>query len=123
MRYASTVSSEIEPTGVRVCGIADALELVGDRWALLALRELGFGVNRFSEIRARTGAPKASLTTRLRDLERGGLIERRRYREHPPRDEYVLTEAGEGLLPILGHLRIWGEKYATPLVRTSGTDN
>jgi DNA-binding HxlR family transcriptional regulator len=90
---------------------------------LLALRELGFGVNRFSEIRARTGAPKASLTTRLRDLERGGLIERRRYREHPPRDEYVLTEAGEGLLPILGHLRIWGEKYATPLVRTSGTDN
>jgi DNA-binding HxlR family transcriptional regulator len=100
-----------------VCGIADALALVGDRWALLALRELGFGVGRFTDIQANTGAPRASLTARLRSLEECGLIERRRYSEHPPRDEYLLTDAGRELMPVLGQLRVWGEKHATPQVR------
>ena len=112
------MSSDSAPTtGVRVCGIADALQLVGDRWALLALREVGFGVTRFNEMQVRTGAPRASLAARLRALEDGGLLERRRYSEHPPRDEYLLTEAGQALMPILGQLRAWGEKYASPLVR------
>jgi DNA-binding HxlR family transcriptional regulator len=97
-----------------VCGIADALELVGDRWALLALREIGFGVTRFNDIQVNTGAPRASLSARLRGLEAGGLIERRRYREHPPRDEYRLTEAGRDLGPVLRELRIWGERHASP---------
>jgi DNA-binding HxlR family transcriptional regulator len=97
-----------------VCGIADALALVGDRWALLALRELGFGVGRFNDIQVNTGAPRASLSARLRGLEAGGLIERRRYREHPPRDEYRLTDAGRDLRPVLRELRIWGERHASP---------
>jgi DNA-binding HxlR family transcriptional regulator len=97
-----------------VCGIADALELVGDRWALLALREIGFGVTRFNDIQVNTGAPRASLSARLRGLEAAGLIERRRYREHPPRDEYRLTEAGHDLGPVLRELRIWGERHASP---------
>ncbi|MET8995918.1 helix-turn-helix domain-containing protein [Amycolatopsis sp. NPDC004169] len=98
--------------GTRVCGIADALSIVGDRWALLVLRELGFGVHRFNDIQANTGAPRISLTTRLRDLEDAGLITRRRYSDHPPRDEYLLTEAGEAIGPVLRELRIWGETYA-----------
>lgn len=93
--------------------MADALELVGDRWALLALRELGLGVTRFNDIQDQTGAPRASLTARLRDLEAAGLVERRRYSERPPRDEYLLTEAGRALGPVIGALREWGERYAT----------
>jgi DNA-binding HxlR family transcriptional regulator len=88
------------------------LDIVGDRWALLVLRELSFGVHRFNDIRANTGAPRDSLTTRLRELEEAGLIIRRRYSEHPPRDEYLLTEAGKAIEPVLRELRVWGETYA-----------
>lgn len=114
------MSSDVEPirSAPRVCSIADALEVVGDRWALLALRELSFGVLRFNDIRTNTGAPRASLATRLRSLEESGLIQRRRYHDHPPRDEYVLTEAGRALGPVLRELRVWGEQHATPRLRT-----
>jgi len=104
-----------------MCGIADALQLVGDRWALLALRELGFGVARFNEIQVNTGAPRASLSARLRSLEDCGLVERRRYSDHPPRDEYLLTDAGRELMPVLGELRAWGEKHASPRVRRASS--
>ncbi len=78
--------SKPSPVGEpRACGIADALSIVGDRWALLVLRELGFGVHRFNDIQANTGAPRDSLATRLRQLEEAGLITRQRYSEHPPR--------------------------------------
>jgi DNA-binding HxlR family transcriptional regulator len=106
------VSSEFEPDGRRVCPIADALQLIGDRWALLTIRELGFGVSRFNDIRTNTGAPRASLAARLRDLEEAGLVERHRYSSHPPRDEYILTPAGRELGPVLRELRVWGERYA-----------
>jgi DNA-binding HxlR family transcriptional regulator len=106
------VSSEFEPDGRRVCPIADALQVIGDRWALLTIRELSFGVSRFNDIRINTGAPRASLAARLRDLEDAGLVERRRYSPHPPRDEYVLTPAGRELGPVLRELRVWGERYA-----------
>ena len=87
-----------------MCGIADALGLVGDRWCLLVLRELNLGVHRFSEIRANTGAPRDTLSVRLRELEDAGLIARRPYCDHPPRDEYVLTEAGKATAPVLREL-------------------
>jgi DNA-binding HxlR family transcriptional regulator len=100
-----------------VCPIADALELVGDRYALLILRELAFGVSRFSDIRHNTGAPRETLSARLRKLEDAGLIARRRYSEHPPRDEYVLTDAGSAITPVLQSLRQWGEQYAPAVLR------
>jgi DNA-binding HxlR family transcriptional regulator len=106
------VSSEFEPDGRRVCPIADALQVIGDRWALLTIRELGFGVSKFNDIRTNTGAPRASLAARLRDLEEAGLVERRRYSSRPPRDEYILTPAGRELGPVLRELRVWGERYA-----------
>ena len=96
----------------RVCSIADALGLVGDRYSLLILREIGFGFHRFSDIRHNTGAPRETLAIRLRKLEEVGVISRRRYSEHPPRDEYLLTEAGEALRPLLAQLREWGERFA-----------
>jgi DNA-binding HxlR family transcriptional regulator len=124
LRYASTVGPKDEPTssrgsgqredGPRVCSIADALDLVGERYSLLVLREIGFGVHRFNDIRHNIGAPRETLATRLRKLEEAGVIERRRYSEHPPRDEYVYTESGKALEPVLGLLREWGETFATP---------
>jgi DNA-binding HxlR family transcriptional regulator len=91
---------------------ADALELVGDKWSLLVIREIGLGVPRFEGIRTQTGAPRQILTARLRKLETVGVIERRQYSDHPPRHEYVLTKAGEQLLPVLANLREWGEQFA-----------
>jgi DNA-binding HxlR family transcriptional regulator len=111
------VSQEAGPTNLgrpRVCSIADALDIVGERWTLLVLRELGFGVHRFKDIQINTGAPRETLALRLRKLEKTGLITRRRYCEHPPRDEYLLTPAGEDLRPTLAALRAWGERHVTP---------
>jgi DNA-binding HxlR family transcriptional regulator len=108
------MSSTAEPTRLdapRKCKIADSLAIVGDRWSLLVIREITFGVRRFSDIRANTGAPREILTNRLRKLEQAGVIERQRYNERPPRDEYVLTSAGRGLKPVLRSLRQWGERY------------
>jgi DNA-binding HxlR family transcriptional regulator len=100
------------PDGPRICSIADALDVVGERYSLLILRELGFGVNRFNDIRHNIGAPRGTLAQRLRKLEETGIIERRRYNEPPPRDEYLLTDAGRALEPILRELRLWGEQFA-----------
>lgn len=111
------MSQKSEPTNLgrpRICSIADALEVVGERWSLLILRELGFGVHRFQDIQVNTGAPRETLALRLRKLEETGVIERRRYSEHPPRDEYVLTDAGRDLSPVLTALREWGERHVTP---------
>jgi DNA-binding HxlR family transcriptional regulator len=94
--------------------ITDALSIVGDRYALLVARELRFVVVRFQDIAASTGAPRDVLTARLRKLELAGVIERRRYCEHPPRYEYLLTEAGRELQPILLALKEWGDRHCTP---------
>jgi len=106
------VSPESKPTR-RVCSITDALSIVGDRYALLVARELRYGLTRFQDIAASTGAPRDVLTARLRKLEQAGVIERRLYSEHPPRYEYLLTEAGRELQPILLAIKEWGDRYAT----------
>jgi DNA-binding HxlR family transcriptional regulator len=123
-RYASTVSPNTEPTaglgpglrpdGPRICSIAGALAVVGERYSLLILRELSFGVYRFNDILHNTGAPRETLTIRLKKLEEAGVISRRQYSRHPPRDEYLLTESGNALAPALGRLREWGEQYVSP---------
>ena len=99
---------------MRDCPIADALDVIGDRYTMLVLREIGLGFGRFSDIRRHVGAPRETLTVRLRKLEDAGIIARRRYNEHPPRDEYVMTDAGRALLPVLAGLRAWGEAHITP---------
>jgi DNA-binding HxlR family transcriptional regulator len=90
------------------------LALVGERWSLLVVRELGFGVRRFNDIQRNTGAPREMLTARLRKLEEAGIVSRTAYSEHPPRYDYELTEAGRALAPVLRSLRRWGEQFATP---------
>jgi DNA-binding HxlR family transcriptional regulator len=95
----------------RICSITDALSLIGDRYALLVVRELRYGQRRFKDIAAGTGAPRDVLTSRLRKLEEAGVIERRQYCERPPRHEYVLTDSGRELQPILLALKEWGDRY------------
>lgn len=94
----------------RTCSVADALGIVGDRYSLLIVREIGYGYRRFSQIASFTGAPRDVLTSRLRKLERIGVLERRRYNEHPPRFEYGLTDSGEQLRPIVLALKEWGDR-------------
>jgi len=110
----SQKSESTNPGARRACPIAGALDVVGERWSLLVLRELGLGVHRFKDILVNTGAPRETLALRLRKLEEAGVIERRRYCDHPPRDEYLLTGPGRDLLPVLAALRQWGERHATP---------
>jgi DNA-binding HxlR family transcriptional regulator len=97
-----------------VCSVADALAVLGERYALLVAREIRYGHTRFSDIAAATGAPRDVLTARLRALEQAGVIERRLYSERPPRHEYLLTEAGQELHPILLGLKEWGDRHCNP---------
>jgi DNA-binding HxlR family transcriptional regulator len=100
------------PVGVRPCSMAAALEVLGERWSLLALREIGYGVHRFARIAGYTGASRDLLADRLRKLEAAGVVERRLYSEHPPRHEYHLTEAGRELFPVMLALTEWGDRWA-----------
>jgi DNA-binding HxlR family transcriptional regulator len=102
------VSWNPEPTSTpRPCAIADALELIGERWALLVVREQFWGNHRFSAIQRATGAPRDILSARLRSLVEAGILERRRYSERPPRDEYHLTARGRALAPVLMAIQEW----------------
>jgi DNA-binding HxlR family transcriptional regulator len=96
----------------RPCSIAAALDLVGDRWALLAVREVLFGNHRFSEIARNTGAPRDRLAARLRALVEAGVLERRPYQENPRREGYHATPAGRDLAPVVTALLTWGDKWA-----------
>ena len=95
----------------RACFIATGLEVLGERWALLALREMSLGVHRFDEIARNTGASRDTLTNRLRTLENHGVIERVQYSERPPRHEYHLTTSGTEVAPILISLAAWSSTW------------
>ncbi|WNV74113.1 helix-turn-helix domain-containing protein [Geodermatophilus sp. DSM 44513] len=103
----------------RPCSLAAALELVGERWALLAVREVALGNHRFSDIARGTGAPRDRLSARLTALVAAGVLERRPYSTAPPRSGYRLTPAGRDLVPVLQALLLWGERWAAdrPAVR------
>ncbi|GAB2475639.1 winged helix-turn-helix transcriptional regulator [Jatrophihabitans fulvus] len=91
--------------------VAATLDVVGERWALLAIREIDYGNHRFDAIARNTAASRDILTTRLRGLEEAGVIERRQYQDNPPRFEYHLTKAGADLRPVLAALRAWGDRW------------
>lgn len=96
----------------QMCPIARTLDLVGERWTLLILRELYFGRSRFTEIaRGLPGVPARLLSERLKKLEAEGVVERALYSEHPLRAEYRLTQLGESLKPVLAALATWGLEH------------
>jgi DNA-binding HxlR family transcriptional regulator len=97
----------------QVCSIAGALEVVGERWSLLIVRDVFLGLRRFDEIQANLGIARNVLQARLRRLEEHGVLERRLYQERPPRYEYVLTESGLDLWPTMVSLMQWGDRHAS----------
>jgi DNA-binding HxlR family transcriptional regulator len=97
----------------RPCSIARALDLIGEKWALLAIREISFGNRRFNEIARNTGAPRDRLAARLHGLVDAGILERREYQSSPPRAEYHLTAAGRDLTPVLQALVAWGDRWVS----------
>lgn len=96
------------------CSIARTLELVGERWTLLVLREVFLRVRRFDAMQGKLGIARNVLAARLDRLVGEGILEKVPYNERPPRYEYRLTEKGLDLWPIIVELLRWGDRYAAP---------
>ncbi len=96
------------------CLLARSLEVVGERWTLLIVRDAFFGVQRFSDFLARLDIPKAVLASRLRGLVDEGIMRRRPDPERAGVEVYELTRAGEDLWPVVYALRTWGARYRSP---------
>jgi DNA-binding HxlR family transcriptional regulator len=97
----------------RPCSIANALEVIGEKWSLLTLREVFFGVHRFDQIAMNTGASRDLLTVRLNKLVNAGVLKKVKYNDRPIRYEYHLTPAGQDLQDVLLTLMAWGDKHVT----------
>ena len=95
----------------QVCSVARSLEVVGERWTLLILRDALLDLRRFDQFQESLGVASNVLSARLERLCAEGLLERRVYQERPPRHEYVLTEKGRALGPAVIMLMKWGDRY------------
>ena len=93
------------------CPMARTADLLGDWWTPLVLRELILGCRRFADVQARLGINRSLLTERLRRLEAEGIVARRRYSEHPPRDEYEPTDKGRALWDVLAVMWSYGSEW------------
>jgi DNA-binding HxlR family transcriptional regulator len=92
------------------CAIARTLDVVGEWWTLLIVRDALLGARRFDEFKA-SGIADNILAARLKRLTAEGILERRLYQSHPARYEYLLTEKGRALLPVVAALRAWGREW------------
>ncbi len=93
------------------CPVARSLAAVGDTWSMLLLRDAHSGLTRFDQFRKSLGIVPTMLTKRLKALTDDGLLEKRLYSDRPPREEYVLTEAGRDFLPVLMMLGAWAHRH------------
>ncbi len=98
----------------QVCSIARSLEVIGERWTILIIRDAFLGVRRFDDFQRSLGVARNVLQGRLERLVEGGILERVRYQERPERYEYRLTEMGIDLWPVVVSLLSWGDKHLAP---------
>src|SRR5579884_1183074 len=96
------------------CSVAQCLEVVGEWWSMLIIRDAFLGVTRFDRFQERLGISRNILNQRLNHLVDAGVLDRVPYSEHPPRHEYRLTTKGRDLWPVLTAMRQWGDKHAAP---------
>ncbi|MCI6456245.1 MAG: helix-turn-helix transcriptional regulator [Clostridium sp.] len=97
---------------IPACPVEMTLQLIGDKWKILILRDLLTGTKRFGELKKSvTGITQKVITSNLRDMESSGLLTREVFPEVPPRVEYTLTDTGYSLEPILDSMYSWGENY------------
>ena len=94
------------------CSVARTLDVVGEWWTLLIMRDAFRGTRRFDDFQASLGLARSVLTARLNKLTEHGVLERRSYSEHPPRYEYYLTEKGRDLFGVIAALIRWGDRWA-----------
>jgi len=94
------------------CSIAQTLDVVGDPWTLLIVRDALFGIKRFDDFRQSLGIPRATLTSRLDTLVEHGVLERRRYQDRPERHEYLPTEKGRDLRRVMVSMLQWGDEWS-----------
>ena len=107
----------------QACPVAKTLELVGDRWTLLMVRDLLSGPQRFQDFQASLpGMAPNILSERLKLMEQHGIVTRHFYSEHPPRAEYVLTDRGKELKMVVGALASWGSRHIYPDVQLVHAD-
>jgi DNA-binding HxlR family transcriptional regulator len=95
----------------QVCSVAGTLEIVGERWTLLVLRDVFLGVRRFDDLQQDLGVARNVLATRLDGLVAAGILERVRYQDRPLRHEYRLTEKGVELWPVIVEIMLWGDRH------------
>ena len=103
------------------CSIAQTLEVVGEWWSLLIVRDALLGISRFDEFQERLGISRNVLNQRLGRLVEEGVLEKVPYQDHPPRFDYRLTDKGRALLPVITAIRQWGDEWilgedAAPIV-------
>jgi DNA-binding HxlR family transcriptional regulator len=98
----------------QTCSIARALEVVGERWTLLVLRNVFLGLRRFEELQQELGVARNVLATRLDRLVGEGILKKVPYQQRPLRHEYRLTDKGLDLWPVIVELMHWGDRHAAP---------
>jgi DNA-binding HxlR family transcriptional regulator len=96
------------------CSVAQCLEVIGEWWTMLVVRDCFMGVTRFEDFQRRLGISRNILNSRLSTLVDAGILTRVPYSVHPPRDDYKLTAKGRDLWPVLTAMRQWGDQYAAP---------
>jgi DNA-binding HxlR family transcriptional regulator len=99
----------------QVCSVARTLEVVGERWSLLILRDTFLGLSRFDEFQRSLGIATNVLAARLERLTQAGIMDKRPYQERPERFEYTLTAKGRNLYPVIAALMEWGDRYVSPV--------
>ncbi len=96
------------------CPIARCLDRIGEWWTLLIVRDAFHGLTRFDQFEKSLGIAPNMLTRRLAALVEAGILTKRRYNDHPPRFEYILTDSGQDLKPVLIAMQVWGNQHAAP---------
>jgi DNA-binding HxlR family transcriptional regulator len=96
------------------CSVAQCLEVVGEWWSMLIVRDAFLGITRFDQFQERLGISRNVLNQRLARLVEAGVLAKVPYRDHPPRHDYRLTDKGRDLWPVLTTMRQWGDRYAAP---------
>ena len=99
-------------TSQEFCPVARTLDVIGDRWTILVIRDVTLGITKYSDLlESLPGISPNLLSQRLKLLEEAEVLQRSFYNDHPPRAEYLLTDKGRGLVPILRMIAEWGYKY------------
>jgi DNA-binding HxlR family transcriptional regulator len=96
------------------CSVAQCLEVVGEWWSMLVVRDAFHGIHRFDDFQARLGISRNVLAQRLGKLVDAGVLAKQAYQDNPPRYDYVLTDKGRDLWPVMTAMRQWGDKHAAP---------